>query len=387
MLFYFCTHHIIHLYCTHNSINLGRINQLRIHVVSVSNYVVNLSSAQVSDLCNGGLQRLTIKSYENITEAENICLVGFIVYLNGVAVDYAGDAFAAGSDVGDLSPQVRKYYTEQSHKLLPSLIGYTQSLSDSTLTAVGYAGVGQIGEVWFDDYNSDYPKFLDDDVGFSVIMTEGVQSFVWKNTLYTDRTNNLNVLSSETLITISNVQYAAGWERKDNTWYNGSTVVHNTAATGGDIGTFDLANGLTLMLQGFKANYVVINGATTNEYQTLYGSVTEPVGALAAAMSAGYLKLNQDIVISGQEVYGKVPGFLARKGNSFCWIVTDATVQGRKASLELVNDYGSDDLTATLTQVNDSTYTLQQQAGATLKVPVDGKWHKLPRTLTLKRRK
>lgn len=103
-----------------------------------------------------------------------------------------------------------------------------------------------------------------------------------------------------------------------------------------------------------------------------------------------YMKINfydQDIVISGQEVYGKVPGFLARKGNSFCWIVTDATVQGSKATLELVNDYGSDDLTATLTQVNDSTYTLQQQAGATLKVPVDGKWHKLPRTLTLKRRK
>lgn len=96
---------------------------------------------------------------------------------------------------------------------------------------------------------------------------------------------------------------------------------------------------------------------------------------------------DQDIVISGQEVFGKVAGYLARKGNSFCWIITSATVKGKRAELEMVNDYGSDDLTATLTLVNDSTYTLEQKAGAALKVPVSGKWKKLPHTLTLTRRK
>ena len=103
-----------------------------------------------------------------------------------------------------------------------------------------------------------------------------------------------------------------------------------------------------------------------------------------------YMSINfydQDIVIKGQEIFGNVAGFLAKKGNSFCWIITSAEMEGNKAELEMVNDYGSDDLTATLTQVNDSTYTLQQKAGAALKVPVNSKWHKLPRTLTLKRRK
>ena len=113
-------------------------------------------------------------------------------------------------------------------------------------------------------------------------------------------------------------------------------------------------------------------------------------GYLYNADEEVYMNINfhdQDIVISGQEVFGKVAGFLAKKGNSFCWIVTDVTVEGRKASMEMVNDYGSDDLTATLTQVNDSTYTLEQKAGAALKVPVNGKWKKLPHTLILIRRK
>ena len=103
-----------------------------------------------------------------------------------------------------------------------------------------------------------------------------------------------------------------------------------------------------------------------------------------------YMDINfyeQDVIISGQEVFGKVAGYLARSGNSFCWIVTEAKLKGRKAELEMVNDYGSDDLKATLTQVDDSTYTLQQNNGAALKVPLNGKWHKLPHTLTLKRRK
>ena len=96
---------------------------------------------------------------------------------------------------------------------------------------------------------------------------------------------------------------------------------------------------------------------------------------------------DQDVVVKGQEVFGKVAGYLARKGNSFCWLITSAEISGRRAELEMVNDYGSDDLTATLTQVNDTTYTLEQRDGATLKVPVGGKWKKLPRQLTLRRRK
>jgi len=103
-----------------------------------------------------------------------------------------------------------------------------------------------------------------------------------------------------------------------------------------------------------------------------------------------YMRLNfyeQDVIISWQELFGPLPGFLAREGNNYCWIVTDFNISDNKAELEMTNDYGSEDLTATLTQVDDSTYTLRQKSGSTLKVPAQKKgWTRLPTTLTLKKR-
>ena len=103
-----------------------------------------------------------------------------------------------------------------------------------------------------------------------------------------------------------------------------------------------------------------------------------------------YMRINlydHDVVISWQEIYGPLHGFLAKNNYSYCWIITDAEIDGNKAKLEMVNDYGSDDLTATLTRENDSIYTLRQNNGSTLKVPKKDKWQKLPATLTFKRRK
>ena len=104
-----------------------------------------------------------------------------------------------------------------------------------------------------------------------------------------------------------------------------------------------------------------------------------------------YLRINlydEDIKVPGQELYGTLPGYLGKKNNSFCWVVTSAKIKDRKtATLDLINDYGSEDLTATLTQKNDSIYILKQESGSTLKVPKNGKWQKIPKTLELKRRK
>lgn len=102
-----------------------------------------------------------------------------------------------------------------------------------------------------------------------------------------------------------------------------------------------------------------------------------------------FMRINlydNNIVISGQELYGELPGFLGKRYNSFCWVITAAEVKGREATLQLINDYGSEDLTATLTRLNDSIYVLRQVEGSTLKVPNKGKWQKLPKTLELKRR-
>jgi len=104
-----------------------------------------------------------------------------------------------------------------------------------------------------------------------------------------------------------------------------------------------------------------------------------------------YLRINlydEDIKVPGQELYGTLPGYLGKKNNSFCWVITSAKIKDSKtATLDLINDYGSEDLTATLTRKNDSIYILKQESGSTLKVPKNGKWQKIPKTIELKRGK
>ena len=102
-----------------------------------------------------------------------------------------------------------------------------------------------------------------------------------------------------------------------------------------------------------------------------------------------YLKIDfydESVTVPGQDLYGQLPGYLGKKNNSFCWLITSARLEGNKASLALINDYGSEDLTATLTCMDDSTYILKQEEGSQLKVPKSGKWQKLPKTLEFKRR-
>ena len=103
-----------------------------------------------------------------------------------------------------------------------------------------------------------------------------------------------------------------------------------------------------------------------------------------------YLRINfyeQDINIPGQELYGQLPGYLGKRHNSFCWVITSCEMKNdKKAELQLINDFGSEDLTASLTRKNDSIYILRQLEGSTIKVPEKGKWQKLPKTLEFKRK-
>ena len=90
--------------------------------------------------------------------------------------------------------------------------------------------------------------------------------------------------------------------------------------------------------------------------------------------------------VPGQDLYGELPGYLSKNKNSFCWLVTSVKIEGPTAYLAMINDYGSEDLTASLTIKDDSIYVLRQEDGSTLKVPKNGKWQKLPKTLEFKRR-
>ena len=103
-----------------------------------------------------------------------------------------------------------------------------------------------------------------------------------------------------------------------------------------------------------------------------------------------YLRIDfyrENITVPGQELYGQLPGYLSKQHNSFCWLITSAEVDDKShtATLQMINDYGSEDLTATLKAESDSVYVLKQIDGSTLKVPNNGKWQKLPKTLEFKR--
>ncbi|WP_295274923.1 hypothetical protein [Prevotella sp.] len=92
-----------------------------------------------------------------------------------------------------------------------------------------------------------------------------------------------------------------------------------------------------------------------------------------------------NISVPGQDVFGTVPGFFGALRDSRKWLVTDAKIVGKnKAELEIINDYGSEDLTATLTyNPKDNTYVLKQTGGSRLKIVVNRKWLKIPIEIVL----
>ncbi len=103
-----------------------------------------------------------------------------------------------------------------------------------------------------------------------------------------------------------------------------------------------------------------------------------------------YIKMNfydNDIIVPGQEVYGKLPGYFGARRDTRLWLITDAKIgkSGKVANVSIINDFGSEDFTATLSLNPDGTYTLEQLKGSRLKIVVNRKWVKIPDKLVLKR--
>ena len=97
-----------------------------------------------------------------------------------------------------------------------------------------------------------------------------------------------------------------------------------------------------------------------------------------------FLKLDfcdESITIPGQDFYGSLPGYIGKKANNFIWLITSAEVKGKKATLTMINEFGSEDLIATLTQENDSLYVFRQESGSQLKLSLNGKWQKMPKKM------
>ena len=103
-----------------------------------------------------------------------------------------------------------------------------------------------------------------------------------------------------------------------------------------------------------------------------------------------YLRIDfyrKQICVPGQSVFGEVPGFFGDYEDGRKWLFTDAElVNARCAKLQIVNDYGSEDLEATLTCEKDGSFTLTQGSGSTIKIARNRKWVKMPGKLVFVRR-
>ena len=103
-----------------------------------------------------------------------------------------------------------------------------------------------------------------------------------------------------------------------------------------------------------------------------------------------YLQINfyqNDIKVPGQEIFGTIAGFLGDRKDSRKWLITNAAIEGKTAHLSIINDYGSEDLTADLTLESDGTYSLKQITGSNIKIARNRKWVKIPKKLSFMKNK
>lgn len=126
------------------------------------------------------------------------------------------------------------------------------------------------------------------------------------------------------------------------------------------------------------------NVATPND-SIFYGTIYNEEEELFIHMDF----VNQAITIPGQDIYGEMAGYLRTKYDSRQWMIVSAEIdkKHRTATLEVINDYGSEDLTATLVyNPKDSSYTFRQSQGTIIKFAKNRKWHKIPKEMTFKRK-
>lgn len=101
-----------------------------------------------------------------------------------------------------------------------------------------------------------------------------------------------------------------------------------------------------------------------------------------------YLRINadsQDIVVPGQDIYGELTGYFGTKRDGRLWLITEMErIDSNKIEISVINDYGSEDFTATLSEDDHQVITMKHQKGSTFKIVVDRKYVKIPKEIKLK---
>lgn len=90
---------------------------------------------------------------------------------------------------------------------------------------------------------------------------------------------------------------------------------------------------------------------------------------------------HNNLTVPNQEIFGEVPGYFGDVHDGRKWMITDATIKGNTATISMINDYGSEDLTAELIYEGDGKYLWKKIDGSDLKIARNRKWKHLPPTM------
>lgn len=96
---------------------------------------------------------------------------------------------------------------------------------------------------------------------------------------------------------------------------------------------------------------------------------------------------HNNVTVPNQEIYGEMAGYFGDRQDGRKWLFTDAKIVSKdKAEIQITNDYGSEDLTASLTAIDDKNFKFRQEDGSTLKIARNRKWLKMPKELDFVKR-
>ena len=90
---------------------------------------------------------------------------------------------------------------------------------------------------------------------------------------------------------------------------------------------------------------------------------------------------DKDVIVYGQEILGELDGYFGSTKTGHIWSITSSEINGNTATIEAINNYGSEDFTATISLKDDGTYEFHHISGSTFKFPVNNKWQKIPAKL------
>lgn len=142
---------------------------------------------------------------------------------------------------------------------------------------------------------------------------------------------------------------------------------------------------ITIFLLGWACMCAYAQKPTTNNKDTTVFAGTFDNKEYNVYLTIDFYHNN--VVVPNQEIFGEMAGYFGDKRDNRKWLFTSAEItDSTTATINITNDYGSEDLIATLTKQNDGTFILKQEKGSTLKIARNSKWVKLPKKLLFTKR-